>query len=86
MITASKKYENMNNEFCRLRDAIYEPNVVEKDEDPVWDERVKAALGTIMIYIDYYKELNNVKSHVKGTVDEQQNHLTGFIDKEGENK
>lgn len=85
-MTANQKYENMNNEFCKLRDAIYESNVVEKDEDPIWDERVQVALGVILTYIDYYKELNNVKSHVKGTIDEQQNHLTGFINKEGENK
>ena len=85
-MTANQKYENMNNEFCKLRDAIYESNVVEKDENPVWDERIQVALGVILTYIDYYKELNNVKSHVKGTADEQQNHLTGFINKEGENK
>ena len=33
-MTATEKYLAMNNEFCKLRDAIYESNVVEADEDP----------------------------------------------------
>ena len=32
-MTATEKYLTMNNEFCKLRDAIYESNVVEADED-----------------------------------------------------
>ena len=32
-MTATEKYLAMNNEFCKLRDAIYESNVVEADED-----------------------------------------------------
>ena len=32
-MTATEKYLAMNNEFCKLRDAIYESNVVEANED-----------------------------------------------------
>ena len=32
-MTATEKYLAMNNEFCRLRDAIYNPDVDEADED-----------------------------------------------------
>ena len=32
-MTATEKYLAMNNEFCKLRDAIYESNVGEADED-----------------------------------------------------
>ena len=35
-MTATEKYIEMNNQFCKLRDAIYNPNVVEADEDPQW--------------------------------------------------
>lgn len=71
-MTATEKYVNMNNCFCKLRDAIYETDVVEKDENPVWEKNVEHALMVIMGYLDYYKELNKTKSHLKGTVDEQQ--------------
>ena len=33
-MTATEKYLAMNNEFCKLRDAIYECDVDEADEDP----------------------------------------------------
>ena len=71
-MTVSEKYVNMNNCFCKLRDAIYETDVVEKDENPVWEKNVEHALMVIMGYLDYYKELNKTKSHLKGTVDKQQ--------------
>lgn len=67
-MTATEKYIEMNNQFCKLRDAIYNPNVVEADEDPQWNPRIQSALYTIMTYLDYYKENNKVKSHVKGEV------------------
>lgn len=71
-MTTSEKYVNMNNCFCNLRDAIYETDVDEADEDPIWGKNVEHALMVIMGYLDYYKELNKTKSHLKGTVDEQQ--------------
>ena len=76
-MTATEKYIEMNNQFCKLRDAIYNPSVVEADEDPQWDHPVQTALYVIMKYLDYYKENNKVKSHAKGetpqnTVDEKQ--------------
>ena len=65
-MTATEKYIEMNNQFCKLRDAIYNPSVVEADEDPQWEPQVQTALFVIMKYLDYYKENNKVKSHVKG--------------------
>lgn len=65
-MTATEKYIEMNNQFCKLRDAIYNPSVVEADEDPQWDPKIQSALYVIMTYLDYYKEINKVKSHVKG--------------------
>ena len=65
-MTATEKYIEMNNQFCKLRDAIYNPNVVEADEDPKWEPQVQTALFVLMTYLDYYKENNKVKSHVKG--------------------
>ncbi len=64
-MTATEKYLAMNNEFCKLRDAIYESNVVEADEDPQVQENVQMALGLLCQYLDYYKELNKVNSHEK---------------------
>ena len=75
-MTATEKYVNMNNCFCNLRDAIEDPNVIEKDEDPVWGKNVETSLMVLMSYFDYYKDLNKVKSHVKGTKDEQQPEIT----------
>ena len=71
-MTPTQKYVNMNNRYCKLRDAIYETDVDEADEDPVWGKSVECALMIIIGYLDYYKELNKVESHLKGTVDEQQ--------------
>ena len=71
-MTPTQKYVNMNNCFCKLRDAIYETDVDEADEDPIWGKNVEYALMVIIGYLDYYKELNKTKSHLKGTVDEQQ--------------
>ena len=64
-MTATEKYLAMNNEFCKLRDAIYESNVVEADEDPQVQKTVEAALGILCQYLDYYKDLNKVKSREK---------------------
>ncbi|MCR4741430.1 MAG: hypothetical protein K5866_00955 [Treponema sp.] len=64
-MTATEKYLAMNNEFCRLRDAIYESNVEEAEEDEKIQKGVEMALGIIVQYLDYYKELNGVKSRQK---------------------
>ena len=71
-MTTTEKYVNMNNCFCKLRDAIYESDVDEAEEDPAWSKSVEQALTMLLGYIDYYKDLNGAKSHIKGTVDEQQ--------------
>ena len=60
-----EKYLAMNNEFCRLRDAIYNPDVDEADEDENVQKTVEAALGILCQYLDYYKELNDVHTRVK---------------------
>ena len=64
-MTATEKYLAMNNEFCKLRDAIYESNVVEADEDENVQKSVEMALGVLCQYLDYYKKLNKVKSREK---------------------
>lgn len=64
-MTATEKYLAMNNEFCRLRDAIYESNVEEADEDENVQKNVEIALGVLCQYLDYYKALNNVKTRQK---------------------
>lgn len=64
-MTTTEKYLAMNNEFCRLRDAIYESDVEEKEEDPQVQKSVEAALGILVQYLDYYKELNGVKTRQK---------------------
>ena len=64
-MTATEKYLAMNNEFCRLRDAIYECDVDEAEEDPQVQKSVEAALGILCQYLDYYKDLNKVKTRVK---------------------
>ena len=65
-MTATEKYIEMNNSFCKLRDAIFNPNVVEKDEEDKWETVVKFSLSAIVEYLNYYKELNEVKTKVKG--------------------
>ena len=64
-MTATEKYLAMNNEFCRLRDAIYECDVEEAEEDEKVQKTVEAALGILCQYLDYYKELNDVHTHAK---------------------
>ena len=64
-MTATEKYLAMNNEFCRLRDAIFNPNVVEKDEDEGVQQNVMAAMTILSQYLDYYKELNDVHTREK---------------------
>lgn len=65
-MTATEKYLEMNNQFCKLRDAIYNPNVAEADEDPEWEPQIQTALFILVSYLNYYKENNKVKSRVKG--------------------
>jgi len=64
-MTATEKYLEMNNEFCRLRDAIYEADVEEAPEDDNVQKSVEMALGVLCQYLDYYKELNGCKTRTK---------------------
>ena len=64
-MTATEKYIEMNNSFCKLRDAIFNPNVVEKDEEDKWEDIIKFSLSAIVQYLDYYKELNDIKTKIK---------------------
>lgn len=64
-MTSTEKYLAMNNEFCRLRDAIYESNVNEEPEDENVQKSVEMALGVLCQYLDYYKELNGCKTRTK---------------------
>lgn len=64
-MTATEKYLAMNNEFCRLRDAIYECNVDEAEEDERIQKNVEIALGVLCQYLDYYKELNGCQTREK---------------------
>lgn len=66
-MTTTEKYLAMNNEFCRLRDAIYESDVDEAAEDEVVQKNVEVALGILCQYLDYYKDLNGVKTRQKGS-------------------
>jgi len=65
-MTATEKYLEMNNQFCKLWYAIYNTNVAETDEDPKWEPQIQTALFVLVSYLDYYKENNKVKSRVKG--------------------
>ena len=64
-MTATEKYLMMNNEFCKLRDAIFECDVDEAEENPRIQKSVEAALGVLCQYLDYYKELNGCKTREK---------------------
>lgn len=64
-MTATEKYLAMNNEFCKLRDAIYESDVDEKEEDERIQKSVEMALGYLCQYLDYYKDLNGCKTREK---------------------
>ncbi len=64
-MTATEKYLAMNNEFCRLRDAIYESNVDEAEEDERIQKNVEIALGVLCQYLDYYKEINGCQTREK---------------------
>ena len=64
-MTATEKYLAMNNEFCRLRDAIYNPDVDEAEEDERIQQSVESALLVLCKYLDYYKELNDVHTREK---------------------
>ena len=64
-MTVTEKYLAMNNTFCKLRDAIYESDVDEADEDTTVQKNVEVALGVICQYLDYYKAINNVKTREK---------------------
>ena len=60
-MTATEKYLEMGIQFCKLRDAIYNPNVVEADEDPKWEPQIQTALFVLVSYLDYYKENNEIE-------------------------
>lgn len=56
----------MNHCFIEIRDAIFEPNVEdEAEEDPNAENQIMAALGILNSYLDYYKELNGIKTREK---------------------
>lgn len=66
MKTTTQKYLNMNHSLIQLRDAIFDPNVIdEKDEDDETVKRVINALDVLCYYLDDYKESNNIKTHIK---------------------
>ena len=64
-MTTTEKYLKMNNLFVQLRDAIFESDVDEKEEDKRWEESILVSLNMLNNYLDYYKKLNDVKSHPK---------------------
>lgn len=64
-MTATEKYLNMNNLYCKFRDAIFESDVDEKDEGQDIQDQVKMAMLILNNYLDYYKELNNCKTKEK---------------------
>ena len=66
MKTTTQKYLNMNHTLIKLRDAIFDPNVVgEKDEDEETQKRVIDALDVLCHYLDEYKESNNIRTRIK---------------------
>ena len=66
MKTTTQKYLNMNHTLIKLRDAIFDPNVVgEKDEDEETQKHVIDALDVLCHYLDEYKESNNIRTRIK---------------------
>ena len=64
--TTTQKYLNMNHTLIKLRDAIFDPNVVgEKDEDEETRKRVIDALDVLCHYLDEYKEINGIRTRIK---------------------
>lgn len=64
--TTTQKYLNMNHTLIKLRDAIFDPDVVdEKDEDEETRKRVIDALDVLCYYLDEYKEINNIRTRIK---------------------
>ncbi len=65
-VSPTEKYLRMNHCFIEIRDAIFEPNVEdEAEEDPNAENQIMAALGILNSYLDYYKELNGIKTREK---------------------
>lgn len=66
MKTTTQKYLNMNHKLINLRDAIFDPNVIdEKDEDEETRKRVIDALDVLCHYLDEYKEINGIRTRIK---------------------
>lgn len=64
--TTTQKYLNMNHSLIRLRDDIFDPDVVgEKDEDEKTRKQVIDALDVLCHYLDDYKESNGVRTRIK---------------------
>ena len=64
--TTTQKYLNMNHALIKLRDAIFDPNVVgEKDEDEETRKRVIDSLDVLCHYLDEYKEINGIRTRIK---------------------
>lgn len=64
-MTATEKYLAMNNNFCKLRDAIYESDVEEAEEQQAMQISVEMALSILCYYLDFYKATNNIKTKEK---------------------
>lgn len=66
MKTTTQKYLNMNSCLLRLRDAIFDPDVInEAEEDEETEQKVIKALDVICHYLDDYKEMNGVRTRIK---------------------
>lgn len=64
-MTATEKYLQMNHNFILLRDSIFNPDVDEEPENEKVEQQVLAALGILDQYLNYYKELNKIKTRQK---------------------
>lgn len=64
-MTVTEKYLKMNHCFIELRDAIYEGDVNEMDEEAGIQHDVGIALYVLSKYLSYYKELNGIKMKEK---------------------
>ena len=64
-MTTTEKYLAMNNNFCKLRDAIYESDVEEAEEHEAVQQSVEMALSILCNYLDFYKAKNNIRTKEK---------------------
>lgn len=64
-MTATEKYLKMNHCFIELRDAIFESDVEEAEENKEIENAIMQALGILNNYLDFYKENNGIKTRQK---------------------